>query len=143
MFKNHPYGITYDERIKNTKKTNIKPLNKFRKQNYKTTNTLIIVAGDISLAKVKNSVKMLLQFPKTVYKQKLPLYKFRLKTHILFENSKTESAKIYLRFNLPYTYFQKQSDNIIELRKLLTASYSSRLYVLRREHVKNTVTSQI
>ena len=134
MFKNHPYGITYDERIKNTKKTNIKPLNKFRKQNYKTTNTLIIVAGDISLAKVKNSVKMLLQFPKTVYKQKLPLYKFRLKTHILFENSKTESAKIYLRFNLPYTYFQKQSDNIIELRKLLTASYSSRLYVLRREH---------
>ena len=134
LFKNHPYGITYDERIKNTKKTHIKQLIKFRKHNYKTTNTLIIVAGDISLAKVKNSVNMLLQFPKTVYKQKLPLYKFRLKQHILFENSKTESAKIYLRFHLPYTYFKKQSDNIIELRKLLTASYSSRLYVLRREH---------
>jgi predicted Zn-dependent peptidase len=135
LYKNHPYAIKYDERIKHTKNTKINEVIKFRKQNYTTTNTLLIVAGDIQLSKIMNSVhNTISKLPKNVYKQNLPSYKFKLKQHVLFVDTKTESAKVYLRFNIPYTYFKKQADNIIELKKLLTSGYSSRLYVLRREH---------
>ena len=132
LYKNHPYAKTLDESIKNTKLSTIKNILNYRKKNYKTSNTIIIIAGDIKKSEV---IKPLLFMKKTIYKVKLPGYKYKIQNPLVFINTNTNSTKIFLIFNMmPYTYFTMQADHVILLKTILTDGLSSRLYSLRMKH---------
>ena len=134
MYPNHPYSFTYDERIRNTKKTKMKDLINFRKKYYKTTNTLLIIAGDINKTKILNTIKKELNMKRSVYKQTLPRYRYNVKKSLVYVNTATDSTKLYLHYNIPYRFFDKESDYMSSISNILTKGLNARLYTLRRDH---------
>jgi predicted Zn-dependent peptidase len=139
LYSGHPKSFTLQQSISNTKKTSLKDLEKFRKNFYKTTSTLFVIAGDFDRTYINNKIINILS---TVEKShdfdnKYPAYQYngnKIPKLLFVKNSNATTTKIHIRFQVPYTVFKGNQCMLDVLPILLTSDLNSRLYVLRHKY---------
>ena len=137
LYKNHPYSVTIEQRIKNTKKIDLDHILRYRKKYYGTTNTEIVISGNINVRKVFHKLNDFFEdYPRINKKVIYPKFNHKLKKleliHTPMKNKK--SSKVYIFFPFPIIQFDFDFYASKLMKLVLTDNFSSRLYKLRRQH---------
>lgn len=108
----------------------------FKNNFYKPSNTLVVVAGNISTTKGFNLIQKYFQFPKQA--KKAPVFKKaqikQTRPQVKLEYRKTEQAQLCIGFPA-YSYFHKDIDTLALLNIILGGNMSSRLFINIRERL--------
>lgn len=108
---------------------------KYKKEQYTTSDTVLVVVGNISEKEVINEAKKVFgKYPTSKKRQKEKIKEHQKKPAVLLEYKKTDQAHFVLGFRT-YGYFDKRTIKLSVLGSILAGGMSSRLFEKLREEM--------